>query len=152
MDKIHVTMWSRIVFLAAWLPRRCSWKLISTPLTTVLMSQLLFCPATCSPQSTVPQLSAYSFVSFFVSVLKKHILKRIYNPSLYISQEVIYFTYDVFSNSQFVTFSELVVNEELETTCEKAVAIQFNPLKTNVRLLYLKPQSVPRCKHFSSRL
>jgi len=28
----------------------------------------------------------------------------------------------------------------------------FNPLKTKLRLLYLKPQSVPRCKHFSSRL
>ena len=28
----------------------------------------------------------------------------------------------------------------------------LNPLKTNVRLLYLKTQSVPRCKHFSSRL
>ena len=28
----------------------------------------------------------------------------------------------------------------------------FNPLKTNVRLLYLKTQSVPRCKHFSSWL
>ena len=29
---------------------------------------------------------------------------------------------------------------------------QINPLKTNVRLLYLKTQSLPRCKHFSSRL
>ena len=28
----------------------------------------------------------------------------------------------------------------------------INPLKPNVRLLYLKTQSVPRCKHFSSRL
>ena len=28
----------------------------------------------------------------------------------------------------------------------------INPLKTNRRLLYLKTQSVPRCKHFSSRL
>jgi len=28
----------------------------------------------------------------------------------------------------------------------------FNPLKTKRRPLYLKPQSVPRCKHFSSRL
>jgi len=28
----------------------------------------------------------------------------------------------------------------------------INPLKTNDRLLYLKIQSVPRCKHFSSRL
>jgi len=28
----------------------------------------------------------------------------------------------------------------------------FNPLKTNRRPLYLKTQSVPRCKHFSSRL
>jgi len=26
------------------------------------------------------------------------------------------------------------------------------PLKTKGRLLYLKTQSVPRCKHFSSRL
>ena len=28
----------------------------------------------------------------------------------------------------------------------------FNPLQTKRRLLYLKTQSVPRCKHFSSRL
>ena len=28
----------------------------------------------------------------------------------------------------------------------------FNPLKTKRRLLYLKTQFVPRCKHFSSRL
>ena len=28
----------------------------------------------------------------------------------------------------------------------------INPLKTKHRLLYLKTQSVPRCKHFSSRL
>jgi len=29
---------------------------------------------------------------------------------------------------------------------------KFNPLQTNRRLLYLKTQFVPRCKHFSSRL
>jgi hypothetical protein len=29
---------------------------------------------------------------------------------------------------------------------------RINPLKTKRRLLYLKTQSVPRCKHFSSRL
>jgi len=28
----------------------------------------------------------------------------------------------------------------------------FNPLQTKRRLFYLKTQSVPRCKHFSSRL
>ena len=28
----------------------------------------------------------------------------------------------------------------------------INPLKTKRRLLYLKAQSIPRCKHFSSRL
>jgi len=28
----------------------------------------------------------------------------------------------------------------------------FNPLKTKRRLLYLKTQSVPHCKHFSSCL
>jgi len=30
--------------------------------------------------------------------------------------------------------------------------VQFNLLKTKSRLLYLKTQFVPRCKHFSSRL
>jgi len=30
--------------------------------------------------------------------------------------------------------------------------ILFNPLQTKRRPLYLKTQSVPRCKHFSSRL
>jgi hypothetical protein len=29
---------------------------------------------------------------------------------------------------------------------------RINPLKTKRRLLNLKAQSVPRCKHFSSRL
>jgi len=29
---------------------------------------------------------------------------------------------------------------------------QLNPLKTKLRPLYLKPQSVPRCKHFTSGL
>ena len=32
------------------------------------------------------------------------------------------------------------------------ISREFNPIKTNHRSLYLKPQSVPRCKHFSSRL
>jgi len=29
---------------------------------------------------------------------------------------------------------------------------KFNPLRTKRRPLYLKTQSVPRCKHFSSAL
>jgi len=29
---------------------------------------------------------------------------------------------------------------------------RFKPLKTKRRRIYLKIQSVPRCKHFSSRL
>jgi hypothetical protein len=37
-----------------------------------------------------------------------------------------------------------------QTNCEVLKA--FNPLKTKSRPLYLKAQSVPRCKHFSSRL
>jgi len=32
------------------------------------------------------------------------------------------------------------------------VKVKVNPLKTKRRPLYLKTQSVPRCKHFSSRL
>ena len=37
-------------------------------------------------------------------------------------------------------------------TSKKKKANVINPLKTNGRLLYLKAQPVPRCKHFSSRL
>ena len=36
--------------------------------------------------------------------------------------------------------------------CSKLGQKRLNPLKTKRRQLYLKPQSVPRCKHFSSRL
>ena len=36
--------------------------------------------------------------------------------------------------------------------CKTLRLKQLNPLKTKDRLLYLKTQSVPRCKHFSSRL
>ena len=32
------------------------------------------------------------------------------------------------------------------------IIISINPLKTKCRPLYLYPQSIPRCKHFSSRL
>jgi len=32
------------------------------------------------------------------------------------------------------------------------LALNFSPLKPNRRPLYLKTQSVPHCKHFSSRL
>jgi hypothetical protein len=42
-------------------------------------------------------------------------------------------------------------NEHL-LTWEESVVPHFNPLKTKRRLLYLKPQFVPRSKHFSSRL
>jgi len=35
-------------------------------------------------------------------------------------------------------------------TCE--IFDKFNPVKTKLKLLYLKTQSVPRSKHFSSRL
>jgi hypothetical protein len=37
-------------------------------------------------------------------------------------------------------------------TREEYIFVHINPLKTKRRLLYLKTQSVPRCKHFSSRL
>jgi hypothetical protein len=40
----------------------------------------------------------------------------------------------------------------LKTLAHRAVQLRFIPLKTKRRPLYLKTQSVPRCKHFSSRL
>ena len=50
--------------------------------------------------------------------------------------------------SFLLTFSWLVKghNEEINDS------LLFNSLETKCRRLYLKPQSVPRCKHFSSRL
>jgi hypothetical protein len=41
-----------------------------------------------------------------------------------------------------------------KTACrnKEYYSVYINPLKTKRRLLYLKAQSVPRCKHFSSRL
>jgi len=42
--------------------------------------------------------------------------------------------------------------EELEIHDRIIFKKDLNPLKAKRRPLYLKPQSVPRCKHFSSRL
>jgi len=36
--------------------------------------------------------------------------------------------------------------------CRIVMNVAINPLQTKRRLLYLKTQSVPRCRHFSSRL
>jgi len=48
------------------------------------------------------------------------------------------------------------VNKELYTgrplTHSDYTRSCINPLKAKRRLLYIKTQSVPRCKHFSSRL
>jgi len=42
---------------------------------------------------------------------------------------------------------------KLFLTLREVLSFQkFNLLKTDGRLLYLNTQSVPRCKHFSSRL
>ena len=38
------------------------------------------------------------------------------------------------------------------STQKLLIGSRFNPLKTKRRLLYLKTQSVPRCKHFLPRL
>jgi len=39
-----------------------------------------------------------------------------------------------------------------QTKVAETVKTQIIPLKTKLRLLYLKTQSVPRSKHYSSRL
>ena len=51
------------------------------------------------------------------------------------------------SETRFI-FSRLNPDYMLKTFFSKT---HFNPLKTKHQLLHLKPQSVPRCKHFSSR-
>jgi len=40
----------------------------------------------------------------------------------------------------------------LQTAVVSVCIAMFHPIKPTRRPLYLKPQSVPRCKHFSSRL
>jgi len=39
-----------------------------------------------------------------------------------------------------------------DPSIEDLSVLHINHLKTKRRLLYLKTQSVPRCKHFSSKL
>jgi len=51
-----------------------------------------------------------------------------------------------FWNSMIITHRGFVI--KLRNICN----VVFNLLKTKRRPLYLKTQSVPRCKHFSSRL
>jgi len=54
------------------------------------------------------------------------------------------------SDSQYVfVLSKFFIQQR---THKCSVENNINPLQTNRRLLYLKAQSVPRCKHFSSRL
>ena len=67
-------------------------------------------------------------------------------------------TEDIKSGTVHLRVSDLVCcsdEAELYKYCgdtTKMVKTVINPLKRNGRLLYLKAQSVPRCKHFSSRL
>ena len=59
---------------------------------------------------------------------------------------------------KFCCCAEARITTEAYSECVSFLAFKaaatyyINPLKTYVRLLYLKTQSVPRCKHFSSRL
>ena len=46
----------------------------------------------------------------------------------------------------------MVFGKNLQPIQEVNECDSINPLKTKRRLPYLKTQSVPRCKHFSSRL
>ena len=59
-------------------------------------------------------------------------------------------------NSERITnsiFPQSMTPDELNINfCSTSKLFFLNPLKTKRRLLYLKTQSVPRCKHFSSRL
>jgi len=51
-----------------------------------------------------------------------------------------------------VTLNLCFLYPVVRTSVLGATLTPFNLLKTKRRLSYLKPQSVPRCKHFSSRL
>jgi hypothetical protein len=56
---------------------------------------------------------------------------------------------------QVILYFDRIVNQRLQNSQQLLyilISINLNPLQTNGKPLYLKPQSVPRCKHFSSRL
>ena len=46
---------------------------------------------------------------------------------------------------QLLQISDLIISLDISK-------LHFNPLNTKLSPLYLKTQSVPRCKHFPSRL
>ena len=51
-----------------------------------------------------------------------------------------------------MVLQKFVILQILYLRINKDSDVYFDPSKTKRRQLYLKPQSVPRCKHFSSGL
>jgi len=93
---------------------------------------------------------------YFVSdsnIMKKKIIKR-RSSCVLVSM--------LHDSVRFIVFSAAYVNVTLtlniciitEGICMHKICMQrcFNPLQTKRRPLYLKTQSIPRCKHFSSPL
>jgi len=60
--------------------------------------------------------------------------------------------FEQFFGKYFVQKIMAVTNHYAEQFKNSGAILMFNLLKAKRRLLYLKPQSVPRSKHFSSRL
>jgi len=52
----------------------------------------------------------------------------------------------------YIRIQQTAIYEPSKSLSLSVFQRQINPLKTKLRLLYLKTQSVPHCKHFSSRL
>jgi hypothetical protein len=82
-----------------------------------------------------------------------------------ISQKIIIFMQNAMTNSNHILLSSLwstgrrVISSCIVDIMEQPSTLEslktcrhIHPLKTKRRPLYLKTQSVPRCKHFSSRL
>ena len=59
---------------------------------------------------------------------------------------------EIFLKQNLKYMQNLRAPQEGVAPLNSMVENSLNPLKTKPRLLYLKTQSVPRCKHFSTRL
>ena len=71
-------------------------------------------------------------------------------------QLIVSFTFDILQAELFIFGCENLLHVGWVRVCMFQTGggndERFNPLNTKRRPLYLKTQSVPRCKHFSSRL
>jgi len=119
------------------------------------------CPSVCSlanlilttQANCITKLSKVTGWSFLTLATDRMFVKEASIPSKWMLQEYVGLCSDVCTNCGTAK-RKFGISCKCQCHFELFVLIllnlKFNPLKTKRSLLYLKTQSVPRCKHFSS--